>query len=152
MWKYCDSISKLWFLILLISFIHTFPFFSFFFLLFFLHHTYIPIYLHPLLFLSLLSPWFQNLPLCFSSSSLLTFLFLFSFLFSSLQTHSRPWSFDFSSMFAFLFFIFFLLHLTSLTQPAEIVFVFVFWLCYRLIHLREGQKNREERRKEKELI
>ena len=149
MWKYCDSISKLWFLILFISFIHTFFFFSCFF-----STTHIYPYISILSFFYLLSPWFQNLPLCFSSSSVLTILFLFSFLFSSLHTHSRPWSFDFSSMFAVLFFIFFLLHLTSLTQPAEIVFVFVFvfWLCYRLIHLGEGQKNKEERRKEKELI
>jgi len=48
----------------------------------------------------------------------LLFLLLFSFLFGSLHTHSQPWSFDFSSMFAFLFFIFFLLHLTSLTHTA----------------------------------
>ena len=51
--------------------------------------------------------------------------------------------------FCFLF-SFFFVSLHSHTQPVEIVFVF--WLCYRLIHLREGQMNKEERRKEKELI
>ena len=49
--------------------------------------------------------------------------YLFVFIFFPFQltshTHNQPWSFDLSSMFAFLFFIFFLLHLTSLTHTAD---------------------------------
>ena len=46
------------------------------------------------------------------------FVFIFFPLRLTSRTHSRPCSFDFSSMFAFLFFIFFLLHLTSLKHTA----------------------------------
>ena len=94
MWKYCDSIFRLWFLILCLSFIHTFPFSFSFFLFFFLafcpRHTYthrIPSSLFflyiPLDFKAFLSPYFSSsLILC----SLFLFFFLFLFLLDSIYS------------------------------------------------------------------
>ena len=90
MWKYCGSISKLYFSFL--SFNHTFPFlflflFSFSFLLIFLHHTCIPIIFNLSFFFFLHFPLHSrtSLPLSFSStlSRALGALFFF-FFFSSL--------------------------------------------------------------------
>ena len=108
-----------------LNFIHT-GFFSFF-----SPHTYpthISIY-SSFSFSSSLQTLFHSLALSFllflflldsrtlsSMTSISTSIFFPLYLTS--HTHSRPWSFDFSSMFAFLFFIFFLLHLTSLTHTA----------------------------------
>ena len=138
---------------------YSFPFFSSIRFLFSFSTTHVYPYISILslflkfFFLSLLSPWFQNLPLFFSSSSVLTFLFLFSFLFGSLHSRSRPWSFDFSSMFTFLFFVFFLLHLTSLahTTGRDCVCVLIV-LLFNTFERGIDEQRREEERERIDII
>ena len=92
--------------------------FSFFRLVFSPPHTY-PLFSYVSTFLFLLHAWIPVL--VFSSSSVLTFLFLFSFLFGSLHAHTADHVLLTSPLclhFCFLF-SFFFISLHSNTQPAE---------------------------------